>query len=109
MSLDSVAAALKRGAPKRSADGQRWLVLPHVFVLVTVPSPATGRPFIYTLREEKGFYDPGYGMGPRSPAFVDHLMAFEDEQDAARYARLVDASAHHGDSAVSLWVEQVPA
>ena len=107
--LDSAAAALKRGAPKRSADGQRWLVLPHVFVLVTVPSPATGRPFIYTLREEKGFYDPGYGMGPRSPAFVDHLMAFEDEQDAARYARLVDASAPHGDSAVSLWVEQVPA
>ena len=108
MSLDSVAAALKRGAPKRSADGQRWLVLPHVFVLITVPSPATGRPFIYTLREEKGFYDPGYGMGPRTPAFVDHLMAFEDMQDAARYARLVDASAHYGDSAVSLWVEQVP-
>ena len=108
MSLDSVAAALKRGAPKRSADGQRWLVLPHVFVLVTVPSPATGRPFIYTLREEKGFYDPGYGMGPRSPAFVDHLMAFEDMQDAARYARLVDARSHYGDSAVSLWVEQVP-
>ena len=108
MSLDSVAAALKRGAPKRSADGQRWLVLPHVFVLITVPSPATGRPFIYTLREEKGFYDPGYGMGPRSPAFVDHLMAFEDMQDAARYARLVDARSHYGDSAVSLWVEQVP-
>ena len=108
MSLDSVAAALKRGAPKRSADGQRWLVLPHVFVLITVPSPATGRPFIYTLREEKGFYDPGYGMGPRTPAFVDHLMAFEDMQDAARYARLVDARSHYGDSAVSLWVEQVP-
>mmetsp|Transcript_88696 Transcript_88696/g.251459 ORF Transcript_88696/g.251459 Transcript_88696/m.251459 type:complete len:268 (-) Transcript_88696:105-908(-) len=87
-------------APKRTADGQHWLALPVVFVLISAPSANTPTPLVYTLNEQKGFMDSGGGV--KSPMYIDTLMVFEDISDAQRYSGLVEAQI-----ATSLWAHEV--
>jgi hypothetical protein len=63
--------------PKRTSDGMHWLTLPQVFVLVTTgrgEEVEAGR--VYTLQQERGFYD--MGMGFTSAAYMHKLLVFQD-------------------------------
>jgi len=82
---------------------KEWLSFPEVFVLAMPPSPRKlergwlDHPLakedqsatVYTLKEQKGFYD--LGQGHRSPAFKHHLPVFERRADAERSALLLEA------------------
>jgi len=79
----------------RRSPGKQWHFLPQVFVLVSEPgASAEGpslEPRVYTLKEQKGFYD--LGMGFTSPAFAHSLVVFAEAADALRYAGLLEALA----------------
>ena len=80
---------------------KEWLSLPEVFVLVMSPSARKlergwlDHPLakedeaasVYTLKEQKGFYD--LGQGHKSPAFKHHLPVFERRADAERFCSLL--------------------
>jgi len=79
---------------------KEWLSLPEVFVLAMPPSarklerswhdhPLANEDHsasVYTLKEQKGFYD--LGQGHKSPAFKHHLPVFERRADAERCSSL---------------------
>jgi hypothetical protein len=93
--------AVRRADAGQPSPGKQWHFLPKIFVLVSDAPPAaavgvdaaggggvdSAAPCVYTIKEQKGFYD--NGMGHTSPAYVHRLLIFEDGADAERYAGLV--------------------
>ena len=95
--------AVRRANAGQPSPGKQWHFLPKIFVLVSDAPPAaavgvdaaaggaagvdSAAPWVYTIKEQKGFYD--NGMGHTSPAYVHSLLIFEDGADAERYAGLV--------------------
>jgi hypothetical protein len=93
--LDQMRVAAGASADKhRRSPGKHWHLLPQVFVLVSEPGPSAEgpslEPRVYTLKEQKGFYD--LGMGFTSPAYVHSLVVFAEAADALRYAGLLEAA-----------------